>query len=204
METDRITIHISNQQVNRFFNLLEIGFWVPAMYGTTIAEVVVNGLDVDRHYLKNDIQTIFLNGRPVDDPDQASLTDGDRIAFSASMPGLLGATMRKGGFYRAMRQSISFNPDDRAATTNTEIWIMVKCFNLIARELAPHLLSRGIWLDMEIFKNYLSRRILPAAIDGTWQTPPGRSGSLSEFLSEEFPQATRQCICFPNAIDLKP
>jgi hypothetical protein len=201
--TEKITIHVDGQHVGRFFSLLESGFWIPSTPGDTITDLVVSGLGVDRDYLKDEIQTIFLNGRPVDDPDQACVVDGDRVAFSASMPGLLGATMRKGGYFRAMRQSISHCPNAASESHQEPFWVMIKCFNMIARELAPHLLGRGIWLDTGILRNYIIRRILPQEVNGTWQTDDDRSGPLSTLPAALDDGVMRYWVCMPEATVLK-
>lgn len=54
-------------------------------------------LGLPHFYVEERIQTLLLNGLAVDDPDTAVLESGARLALSAAMPGVLGATLRRGG-----------------------------------------------------------------------------------------------------------
>ncbi|WP_054693113.1 hypothetical protein [Desulfosarcina cetonica] len=79
--------------------LMQKGVGLPAQIGCTIRQFLCDQLGISDAYLDQRIQTLFLNARPVDDVDGAILQDGATLALSAAMPGLLGATMRKGGHY---------------------------------------------------------------------------------------------------------
>ena len=62
------------------------------------------------------------------------------------MPGLVGATMRRGGFYAALRQGISHGVDSVTAAGECGT-IRLKLFNLLLAELGPLVLARGLILE---------------------------------------------------------
>ena len=75
------------------------------------------------------------------------------------MPGLVGATFRKGGALADFRKDISYvnspaNPQDGS---HEETLITLKLFNLVARELGPHLLTQGVWIDDRSLMQLISR-----------------------------------------------
>ena len=88
--------------------------------------------------------TVFLDGRPVDDLDAAILRDGTTLALSGAMPGLAGATLRRGGPAAPLRSSIT-HAETGAPPAQGEGTVTLKCFNTAAGDVAPHLgaLRRG-------------------------------------------------------------
>ena len=89
-------------KVNRvavFLKLIESGFKLKIQTGLSIRELFCDQLEISDDYFDNRIQTIFFNGKPVDNVKTARVNNGARIALSAAMPGLVGAVFRKGGHY---------------------------------------------------------------------------------------------------------
>jgi len=100
------------------------------------------------------IQTLFLNGKAIDNPDTALFKEDSTLALSAAMPGLLGATLRKGGYYARMRNEISHQEQSQGITLH-EGFILLKLFNLLPAEIGPAILERGIWLTGEELNKFL-------------------------------------------------
>ncbi len=155
-----VQFSIDTAIVPRFYPLIEKGYWTSVREGSTILDFLTEDLSLDSEYVENRIQTIFLNHKPVDDIASAPLYDNDRIAFSAAMPGLLGATMRKAGAYSTMRASISYDekkpqPAAQPGSLNTGIWIFVKFFNLIVKEIGTDVLKRGIRITGETLLDFI-------------------------------------------------
>ena len=61
------------------------------------------------------IQSIMLDGKPVDDIGSAMIHDGSVLALSAAMPGLVGATLRRGGAYASFRSAITYHEPEKLA-----------------------------------------------------------------------------------------
>lgn len=124
---------------------MQRGFTVKAQVGCNIKTFLCRHLGLGLEYVEKGIQTIFLDGRPVDDVDSAMVEDGSILALSAAMPGLAGAILRKGGYYAPMRSQISY----RKVTPSRPLqegMILVKLFNLVLRDLGPIFLKQGVWI----------------------------------------------------------
>ena len=72
------------------------------------------------------------------------------------MQGLVGITFRKGGFYAALRSSISYAKTDTLIVKGAGE-IILKLFNLVAKELGPELLAKGIRIEGSAFYHFLQR-----------------------------------------------
>jgi len=139
-----------------FYQLLSKGFIIHAQTGCTIKELLCGQVGIKEDYLEERIQTIFLDNKTVDDVDFAVIREGSILALSAAMPGVLGATVRKGGWYAPMRRQLSHDKDI-ASDTHKKGKITIKLFNLIARELGPLFLEQGIRVKGEDFFDITAR-----------------------------------------------
>jgi hypothetical protein len=122
------------------------GVRVEIISGSSIRQVIVDQIGIAEDYLENRVQTLFLNGKPVDDVDAMKVSDGSILALSAAMPGLAGATLRKGGKYAAFRQQISFGSDSPVPVLRKGK-LVLKLFNLVAEEQGPSVLIKGIGIS---------------------------------------------------------
>jgi hypothetical protein len=143
----QINIRIEPSLIGRFFSqILSKGVRCRACVPCPLKELLCDQIGLPSEYVENRIQTVFLNGKPVDDVDTAQVAANDTIALSAAMPGLLGAVLRKGGYYSAMRQDITYERECTVAGTKDGM-VVIKLFNLTVPEAGPLLLQHGIWLD---------------------------------------------------------
>jgi len=133
-------------QLPVFYPLLQKGVTVPATVGCTLKSLLSDQFAIPADYVTNRITTVFLDNRPVDDLDRTIIHDGSRVTLSAAMPGLVGATMRRGGFYAALRQGIS-HVVESGSTAGASGTVRVKLFNLLLAELGPLVLARGLLLE---------------------------------------------------------
>jgi hypothetical protein len=138
-----------------FYQLLSKGFVINAQTGCTIKELLCGQLNIKEDYLEERIQTIFLNLKTVDNVNSAVIREGSILALSAAMPGVLGATLRKGGWYAPMRRQIS-HEKDITSDIHKKGEVTIKLFNLIARELGPLFLERGIQIKGEDFYDIIA------------------------------------------------
>lgn len=149
-----LTLTLYQRNLPRFFPILQQGFLVKVMGGCSIRTMLCRHLGLSPDYLEGRIQTIFLNGKPVDDVDAALVGAGATLALSAAMPGLVGATMRRGGYFAGLRAGISHHGENRGAT-KTECLLGLKLFNLLIGELGPFFLEQGIWLKKAALEKFL-------------------------------------------------
>jgi len=152
-------------RISIFFQLLENGFIIKGKVGCSVKEFLCNRMFIGQDYLDKRIQTIFLNGKPVDDVNSAIVKDGSVISLSAAMPGLAGATMRKGGVLSSMRSGISCIPAE-TGSDSFEGKATIKFFNLISKELGPEFLNRGVIIEGKTFSGFIdtNRKIIEAGL----------------------------------------
>jgi hypothetical protein len=160
----RLNLTLESDQLKLFFPLLQKGVTVPFSAGCTLNSLLCDQFAIPADFVTDRITTIFLNNHPVDDLDRAIVHDGSQVALSAAMPGLVGATMRRGGFYAALRQGISLIADSGAAAGECGT-VRVKLFNLLLGELGPLVLAHGLILQRDELNELL-------------QNIPGRPGDV--------------------------
>jgi hypothetical protein len=143
-----VTLRIARDQLDVFFPMLQRGVAVQAEIGRSLRDLLCAQFGIPEQYVTGRITTIFLDNRPVDDLDGSLIHEGSRVTLSAAMPGLVGATMRRSGFYATLRQGISHaeKGDDRRVGQGT---VSLKLFNLLLPELASLILARGILLERD-------------------------------------------------------
>lgn len=153
-----VCLTISSKALPLFFGLLSAGFSIIATAVCSINELLGREFDIPEAYIEDRIQTIFLNGKAVDDSKSAMIQDGATLALSAAMPGMVGSTFRKGGTFAGMRSQIS-HAADQSKHDGKQIEVKLKLFNLIAKELGQNFLERGVWLKGMQMQNFLSENI---------------------------------------------
>jgi hypothetical protein len=156
----------------KFLQLLQKGVKVTAQVGSTVRSFLCDDLRLSPEYVDKRIQTLFLNGKAIDNPDTALLKEDSTLALSAAMPGLLGATLRKGSRYAGMRNEISHQEQSQAITVHGG-FVLLKLFNLLPAEIGPAVLARGIWLKGEELNQFLKElpdelvgKCAEASVDG--------------------------------------
>lgn len=149
MESERVSprhqIHlkVAERYIPIFLGLLRSGFSANITIGCGLDQILSIQVGIDPDYLRDRVQTVFLNSSPVDDLNTAIVADGAVVSLSAAMPGLNGAMMRRGGLLSQLRHSIS-HASDAVCETSAPGRITLKFFNLVAKEIGPQFLARGI------------------------------------------------------------
>jgi hypothetical protein len=151
-----LALRVKSNLVPIFFQLLGHGFSYRVSGGCTIKDLVCNQLGIHEDYLAERIQTIFLNSKVVDNVDSTVVNAGARLALSGPMPGLVGAILRSGGYYAAMRSQISHQENKRAANKQS-VMITIKLLNIVAKELGAEFLQRGIRLKGKNLREFIER-----------------------------------------------
>lgn len=160
MTTDRcakLDITMSIHCINEFSPLLQEGVQLSVQTGCTLADLLGDQLGLDREYISSRITTVFIDSRPVDDMKTARIHNGAVIALSGAMPGLVGATMRSGGFYAALRGGISYVADT-GTDTDRQGRVRIKLFNLLLSEVGPVLLQQGVAIPTVRLRDFLTSR----------------------------------------------
>jgi hypothetical protein len=156
--TVKIHLTVKPDRMSLFSSLLGQGFSLKVQTGISLRNLLCRQIGISDDYLDQRIQTIFLDGKVVDNIDTAKIRQGSTLALSAAMPGLAGATLRRGGAYAAMRSQISHEYNFNIANEPRQNGIvMLKLFNIIALELGPMFLKQGIWIDGKNLENFFLR-----------------------------------------------
>ena len=160
--------------------LLRAGFQVEAVTGCTLREFLCIEMEICGDYANRRIQTIFINGRPVDDFDTAQIEDGTELALSGAMPGLVGAMLRRGGGLAHLRDSISYNLNELRPHETRGV-VHLRLYNFIAEELAHIFLRRGVSLETGKVAHILAEHGLP--LDGMRRE--AENGDLAPVTEQE-------------------
>ena len=155
----RLHLVVEPGRIGDFLQLFRTGVGVAVRVGRTLNDLLCGQFELDESYVDRRITTIFLDGKPVDAVGTARIREGSVVALSAAMPGLAGAILRRGSALASLRANVTCE-DGGSEDLERDGVITVKLFNLLAPELAPEFLRRGI--------------LLPAAEAGAFfrQRPP--------------------------------
>ena len=154
--TTTLNITVEEDQVSAFFPLLALGFTVKSKVGVSVQELLCRQLGLSADYLDNRLQTIFLDGKAVDNVKTAVIRQDSALALSAAMPGLAGVTLRRGGAYATMRQKITHKKKAKNEIVQDGS-IVLKLFNLVARDIGPMFLIQGIWISGKNLQDFFRK-----------------------------------------------
>ena len=141
----------------RFFRILQQGFTLRTTVGRSVAAILFQELGLSGEFLDAKVQTLFLNGKTIDDPHSAVVSDGAVIALSSAMPGLVGATLRRGSTYAAMRSQITHN-GSAVPLAESDGTVIVKLYNLLLDEVGAPLLQRGVSIAGQALADFLGEQ----------------------------------------------
>jgi len=153
MTPTSLSLVVEPKLFEKFLQILQKGVKVTAPIGSTVLSFLCEDLGLSPEYVDQRIQTLFLNGKAIDNPDSSRIKEDSTLALSAAMPGLLGATLRKGSYYAGMRNEISYQEQGEGIPLH-EGFLLLKLFNLLPAEIGPAVLTRGIWFKSEDLKRF--------------------------------------------------
>ncbi len=155
-----LSLRTTRGAADKTATLLQRGFLLPIIGTVSIAELLATLPGFSEEYIRERVQTIFVNGL-AEDNTARELVPGDTLALSAAMPGLAGAIFRRGGRHASLRTRPVATKHHRAAQSDH---ITLKLFNMIATETGPLILQEGILIKGKILARFLDRqgeRMLP-------------------------------------------
>ena len=153
--TTEFSFNKTDSGVAAFSSILQAGFKVNVHTGVSIRDLLCNQFDVDPEYVKDRIRTAFLNGKAVDDFSTAIIENHATLALSAAMPGLVGATFRKGGYLAAFRGTITHRRANTIIEDRMGV-VSIKLFNILAKEIGLTFLNRGIIVNPDSARWFFS------------------------------------------------
>jgi hypothetical protein len=183
MSQTSLSLIVEPKLFEKFLQLLQKGVKVSARVGSTVRSFLCDDLGLSPEYVDKRIQTLFLNGKAIDNPDSALLREDSTLALSAAMPGLLGATLRKGSYYARMRSEISHQEQGQGVTVH-EGFVLLKLFNLLPAEIGPTVLKRGIWLKGEELHHFFKELSDDLVAGCTDARVDGQTVKLKDFVEK--------------------
>lgn len=145
-------LFVRDGDFHRLKPMLQAGVGVRVKLCRSLRQFLTADLGFDAAYVDSRLQTLLLDGAPVDDLEKASVSPGCVLALSGAMPGLAGATMRRGGYYARMREGIAHDggrTKSHATEPPTEHTVVsVKLFNRALEDLGRDLVvGRPLLVD---------------------------------------------------------
>jgi len=172
-----LRLTVRPQSLSCFFTLLSRGFTVHAQVGCSIYDLLRHQLNIHEQLLETHVQTVFLNGKAVDNLHQSIIEDGCTVSLSGALPGLVGAAFRKSGFYAGLREAVSFHGMGEGQGLRPGS-LTIKLFNLTGPAIGPFFLRYGIEIAgselEEVFQTCaepLFEGLLRVEINGRTSTP---------------------------------
>ena len=151
-----LSLFVKPGAFTHFFPILQKGVTIEVEVGCTIKQLLEDQIGLTPDYVEKRIQTIFLDAKPVDDPDKAVIRSGATLTLSAVMPGLLGAMLRKNSVCAALRSQIT-HMEEEGAPASGKGFVMLRLFNFLGREVGPTLLKQGVGVSGEDLQDFLGQ-----------------------------------------------
>jgi hypothetical protein len=152
-----LVLTISSGKLPLFTTVFQSGIEITTPAGSSLGQFLsaLPGFTTD--YLAKTVQTIFLNGSPVDDLTIQLNGERPTIALSAAMPGLAGAIFRRYSFHAALRSDTQKSQDLSPQATKP-LTVTLKLFNTIALDRGMDLFGAGVRLPAAVLSSFLDKR----------------------------------------------
>ncbi|WP_051363818.1 hypothetical protein [Oleidesulfovibrio alaskensis] len=145
------------ESANSYWRQLgQSGLVVDARINCTVRDVLEKSIGFSDDYIEKRIETVFLDGHPVDDIDSALVPDGARMALASALPGAAGIAMRRNSPYAALRGGITHTHSRNAPAASGSIELAL--FNLVMHEHAIRILTAGAKVKTDMLAAMLERR----------------------------------------------
>jgi len=177
---NHLKLRMKFELVPFFCQLLGEGFTINVQTGCSVKDLLCRQLGIAEDYLAERILTIFLNSKVVDDADSTVVNEGATLALSGPMPDLVGAVLRSGSYYAAMRSQIS-HAQDKVSSQKASAEITLKLLNLVVKDLGPDFLRRGISIKAQVLHDFMERHaevLRPGFVGGELDGQPVELNSL--------------------------
>jgi hypothetical protein len=160
-KTDNIEITVLKPRLSLMRLLLGFGIYFQTPEQITLNSFLREFLALDQDYIDNRIQTMFMDGKPVDDPEKTLIKKDCEIGLSAAMPGVFGAAFRKQGIYSGLRRQTGDDEKkpENDCIKNSPAMVKVKLFNQVAADIGNRLLKSGVCMDAGIFSDFWKRNL---------------------------------------------
>lgn len=129
--------------------LLREGVAVSLRPGLSLRQTMIQDLGFCPECVEERVQTVFLDGSPVDDIDADSASPGCTLALAGALPGVAGIAMRRGSPVGVFRKGITHDTGHAEAAQSAPsepLAVTLKLFNSVALECLTSVLEQGVEL----------------------------------------------------------
>ncbi|MCB2181603.1 MAG: hypothetical protein KQH63_06240 [Desulfobulbaceae bacterium] len=178
-----LTLLIPTQAMERFTTLLQGGIITEIEPAISVGDYLLSLPGFTSQYIADRVETIFLDGLPVDDLTTPITGSRPVLAISAAMPGLAGAIFRKNSFHTALR-TMPLRETDESAPCEEKISVTLKLFNMVAVERGQDLFAHGCLLRSSGLLKFISKRpqLLSEVLQCDCDDKPVTSSDLQHVL----------------------
>ena len=152
-----LTIITPTNSILPYTTILQTGILVKSNPLPTVGEFLFSLPGFTSQYIHDRIETIFLNGFPVDDIETVIDGPAPVLAISAAMPGLAGAIFRRNGFHAPLRTSANKTSPDSVQHSG-QVLILLKFFNIIVSERGAAVLHNGCLMRSNNILRFMNYR----------------------------------------------
>jgi hypothetical protein len=145
-EGDLLQVRAAKEDLAALNPLAREGFGVRVAAGRTLRDTLTDDLSLCPDCVEMRIQTVFLDGAPVDDIDQDYVRPGCTLALAGALPGVAGIAMRRGSPVGVFREGITHHAAQGLPESAKTLELTLKLFNSVAVECLALVLAHGVSL----------------------------------------------------------
>jgi hypothetical protein len=143
-ETRALIIRADAEALAALAPLAREGFGIDIAAGRSLRQTLAEDLGLGTECVEKRIQTVFLDGSPVDDIDADHARPGSALALAGALPGVAGICMQRQSRIGVYREGITHQAAAALPATARSLRITLKLFNVVAVECLAQVLSHGV------------------------------------------------------------
>jgi 3'(2'), 5'-bisphosphate nucleotidase len=146
-DTHTLTITARPEALLALTPILREGVGIGLRPGLNLRQTMIQDLGFCPTCVEERVQTVFLDGSPVDDIDADHAVPGCTLALAGALPGVAGIAMRRDSPVGVFREGIAHDIAQAEAATGTGLLpVTLKLFNTVALECLAAVLEQGVEL----------------------------------------------------------
>jgi hypothetical protein len=143
-ETRTLLIQAQAEVLAALTPLAREGFGIDVPAGRSLRQTLADDLGLGAECVEKRIQTVFLDGSPVDDIDQDHARPGSALALAGALPGVAGICMQRQSRIGVYREGITHRVEEELPASARSLRITLKLFNVVAVECLAQVLAYGV------------------------------------------------------------
>ena len=142
-EIPNLTLRAAPEALAALTPLAREGLGITVAPGRSLRDTLTRDLGLAPACVEERVQTVFLDGSPVDDIDADHARPGCTLALAGALPGVAGIAMRRGSPVGVYREGITHHMTPETGGERP-FQVTLKLFNSVAVECLANVLFRGV------------------------------------------------------------